>query len=299
MYFLTSKDKLEQAEQWLDKQFDYFLQKYGRKTCMRKFGTSMAIDTPRRETKPRVNCSILAYIRTLPMDDCSLLDQENSENPPAPVNSKKRRTLIEYVEDGKNAWNTPLLADNQKDQDNNQDVTTTTTVSTNNQGILNLTDGESISNRLSFMKEEFQKSINMANKERELSLSELQSVIKNTKEEYDSIFINQDKVIKALQKGQQQTNETIQGLQKEFSMLNKSLQQLLHNQSSLPMPNTVSPYKPPHYLLPPMQTTTMPYASTLYGSENPGQFPPSLAERARMHSQQQTAMVRATGQDQS
>ena len=127
----------------------------------------------------------------------------------------------------KNAWDTPLLADNQKDQDNNQDGTTMTTETTNNQGILNLTDGESISNRLSFMKEEFQKSINMANKERELSLSELRSFIKNTKEEYDSIFINQDKVIKALQKGQQQTNETIQGLQQEFSLLNKSLQQLL------------------------------------------------------------------------
>ena len=51
MYFLTTKEKKEEAENWIDGLLDHFLAKYGAKTCIRKFQQNQGEEPPRREKK--------------------------------------------------------------------------------------------------------------------------------------------------------------------------------------------------------------------------------------------------------
>ena len=51
MYFLTTKEKKEEAEKWIDGLLDHFLAKYGAKTCIRKFQQNQGEEPPRREKK--------------------------------------------------------------------------------------------------------------------------------------------------------------------------------------------------------------------------------------------------------
>ena len=90
MYFLTTKEKKEEAENWIDGLLDHFLAKYGAKTCIRKFQQNQGEEPPRREKKIRLNSRITRYFNSIPLKYQFEKDDDSSNFPPEQIRSKKK-----------------------------------------------------------------------------------------------------------------------------------------------------------------------------------------------------------------
>ena len=317
-YLLTTKDNALEAEDWIDNTLDFFLQKYGTNECQKKYNLDDDSDLPRREKRTKINSSDAAYFKTIPLRFQTNSDDSTTQ-PPESIRSKKRRSSIVEFHPPDNAWKSPppifhsgnpaeLKPTNMSSVINNNTSEDTSALTTKD-----VSANSTLMNTLSSMRADFKDSIDKANKARESSFCELRNYVKATAKNYESIFKQQDELNKSFKKSQLTMDNTIaehtknyQDLRAEVASLTVSVNLLIaqndsiaknkqanydssanyansnvHTPAKTSNANSITPH--PHFnvdtgfspLRPP---TTL---NTLYQSEVPGSFPPSLADRAK------------------
>ena len=90
--FVTTRKMQTQAEAWLDKVFDYFLQTYGAERCAKAFNNGGGECLPRRESKQRVRIFITDYIRSLDLTSEDHWGADDKAQKP-PARPRKRGRL--------------------------------------------------------------------------------------------------------------------------------------------------------------------------------------------------------------
>ena len=91
---------------------NHLLTKYGAKECVRVFGSTSG-EMPKEESKVRPDSFIMEYIQTLKIGEGNGLNrtQESKERSSPDIRPAKKRALVIYGKGDTNAWNTPLMGE--------------------------------------------------------------------------------------------------------------------------------------------------------------------------------------------